>query len=248
MWKKKWVPILSSVVLAGATFLPVTTDAAVGKKNVQASYNNIKVMYNGVNVPTTIEPFIVNGSTYIPVRMMANVFNKDVVWNGTTYTIDVKDRPDTRVTALQAEVATKDAKIKDLEAKIADLEDEIDDLKDRKSSKDDDVDDRIDDLETDLNDDYGDYEGLDWEITLGGDEDEITVDIEIDLDEYQDDFDDLTKSELRRLVKDICNDIWEEFDDADIEGEIIDSYDDDNLYDFSGDASNNDIEFDGEDI
>ncbi|MCM3593670.1 stalk domain-containing protein [Brevibacillus borstelensis] len=248
MWKKKWVPILSSVVLAGATFLPVTTDAAVGKKNVQASYNNIKVMYNGVNVPTTIEPFIVNGSTYIPVRMMANVFNKDVVWNGTTYTIDVKDRPDTRVTALQAEVATKDAKIKDLEAKIADLEDEIDDLKDRKSSKDDDVDDRIDDLETDLNDDYGDYEDLEWDISLSGDEDDISVEIAIDFDDYEDEFNDLTKSQLKKLVKEICNDIWDKFEDANIDGEIIDSVEDDLQYEFSGDGDDHDIEFDGSTI
>ncbi|MEJ8547408.1 stalk domain-containing protein [Brevibacillus borstelensis] len=248
MWKKKWVPIISSVVLAGATFLPVSTDAAVGKKNVQASYNNIKVMYNGVTVPTTIEPFIVNGSAYIPVRMMANVFNKDVVWNGTTYTIDVKDRADTRVAALQAEVATKDAKIKDLEAKIADLQDDISDLKDKKSSKKDDVDDRMDDLENDLNYDYGDYEDIDWNITLSGDEDDISVEIEIDLDKYQDEFDDLTKSDLRKLVKDICNDIWEEFEDADIDGEIIDSYDDDTEYEFTGDGSNHDIEFDGVEI
>lgn len=181
----------------GCDFLAGHHGCGCRKKNVQASYNNIKVMYNGVNVPTTIEPFIVNGSTYIPVRMMANVFNKDVVWNGTTYTIDVKDRPDTRVTALQAEVATKDAKIKDLEAKIADLEDEIDDLKDRKSSKDDDVDDRIDDLETDLNDDYGDYEDLEWDISLSGDEDDISVEIAIDFDDYEDEFNDLTKSQLK---------------------------------------------------
>jgi hypothetical protein len=236
--KKKSIILLSALMLAA--FIPAKTDAAVTTKTVQAMYNNIKIMYNNTLVPTDIEPFIINGTTYIPVRMMAGVFNKNVTWDGTTYTVGITDKEDPRIAALQAEIAQKDAKIKDLEDQ---LEEEI-----SKNNNSDDIDERLSDLEDNLNYDYGDYKGLNWNISLSGDEDDIDVEIEVDLDEYEDDYNDLTTSEKERLVEDICNDIWDEFEDADISGSIIDSYEDEELHDFYGDASSGDIEFDGDTI
>jgi hypothetical protein len=61
-------------------------------------------------VPTNVkgeivEPFVYNGTTYLPVRAVANAFNKDVEWDGTTSTVYIgkKDRmmPDTRLDKLQ---------------------------------------------------------------------------------------------------------------------------------------------------
>ncbi|USG65003.1 stalk domain-containing protein [Brevibacillus ruminantium] len=243
MWKKKWVPIVSSVILAGAVLMPISTDAAVGKKTVQASYNNIKVMYNGAVVTTDLEPFIINGSTFIPLRMMANVFNKDVVWDGTNYTINVKDKPDTRVASLEAQLAERDSKIKSLESKISDLKDEVDKLERKKgSSSKDDFDDQLADLEKYLNREFGDFEDISWDISLDGDdEDDISVEIEVDLSDYEDEYDDLTKSQIRGFVEDICEAIWDEFKDADIEGVIIDSDEDEDLYEFEGDGYNNKV-------
>ncbi|MFM1652581.1 stalk domain-containing protein [Brevibacillus sp. B_LB10_24] len=237
MLKKKSIIILSTLMLAA--FIPVKTDAAVTTKNVQALYNNIKIMYNNSLVPTDIEPFIINGTTYIPVRMMAGVFNKNVTWDGTTYTVGITDKDDPRITSLQAEIAQKDAKIKDLEDQLE---------KEKQKNDKSDIDDELADLEDDLNYDYGDYKGLDWKISLSGDEDDIDVDIEIDLDEYEDDYNDLSTSEKERLVENICKDIWDKFKDADIRGSIIDSYGDDELHDFNGDARSGDIEFDGDTI
>lgn len=245
MWKKKWVSVLSAVVLTGAVLMPISTDAAVGKKNVQASYNNIKILYNGSVVPTQLEPFIVNGSTFIPLRMMADVFNKDVTWDGTTYTINVKDRPDGRIASLEAQLAERDSKIKSLESKIADLEDEIDDLesKKKKSSSDDDFDDDLADLEDYLNDEFGKFEGIKWDITLDGDdEDDISVEIEVDLYDYEDEYKSLSKSDIRSFVEDICDAIWDDFDSADIEGVIIDIDAEEDLYEFFGDGYDQDVE------
>jgi hypothetical protein len=241
MWKKTSAVVLSSVLLAGV--LASSSDAAVATKNVQVKYNNVKVTYNGQLVPTDIEPFLINGTTYIPLRMMAGVFNKNVAWDGKTYTVSVTDKEDPRIASLQAEIAQKDARIAELEKKLQDAEDEL------ASADDDDVDDRIDELEDDLNDDYGDYEDLEWSIYLSGDEDDIDVEIEVDLDEYQDEYDDLTTSDIEDLVENICSDIWDEFEDADIDGVIIDISDDDyELHDFFGDADSGDIELDGEEI
>jgi hypothetical protein len=240
MWKKSSAVVLSSVLLAGV--LASSSDAAVATKNVQVKYNNVKVTYNGQLVPTDIEPFLINGTTYIPLRMMAGVFNKNVAWDGNTYTVSVTDKEDPRIATLQAEIALKDARIAELEKKLKDAEDKL------AKAEDDDVDDRIEELEDDLNYDYGDYEDLEWSIFLSGDEDEIEVEIEVDLDEYQDEYDDLSTRDIERLVENICNDIWDEFEDADIDGVIIDIADDDELHDFYGDADSGDIELDGKEI
>ncbi|MED1951133.1 stalk domain-containing protein [Brevibacillus centrosporus] len=250
MIKKQYLAVASALILTAGLF-PASSDAQVAKKNLTANYNNIKVLYNGSQVSTTIEPFIVNGTTYIPLRMMAGVFNKDITWDGTNYTINVKDQADP---GYESMLAQKDAEIERLKSQIDDLNDEIDgledDLADYEDDDDDDIDDVISDLEDQLNDDYGDFEDLEWDISLSGDEDDIEVEISIDLSEYQDDFDDLSDSDLEGLVEDIVNDIWDESDleDADIEGVIIDSDSDDEQYDFEGDSSDGTIYFDGDEI
>ncbi|WP_289137601.1 copper amine oxidase N-terminal domain-containing protein [uncultured Brevibacillus sp.] len=245
MFKKQYLAIASALVLTVGLF-PTSSSASVATKNLQAKYNNIKVLYNGAAVPTTVEPFIVNGTTYIPLRMMAGVFNKDITWDGTTYTINVKDQADSQHAA---ELAARDAQIRTLQSKIDSLNKEIADLEDdldkKKNNDDDDFDDRLSDLEKQLNKDYDDFRDLDWEITLDGDEDEIEVEIEIDLDEYQDEFDDLDDDDFEELVEDIVSDIWDEFDDADVTGKIIDSDTGKKKYSFEGDVDDEDIYFDG---
>ncbi|MGG3885461.1 stalk domain-containing protein [Brevibacillus panacihumi] len=231
MFKKHYLATAAAGLLLATTLIPSGASAEVATKNLQAKYNNIKVLNNGYQISTPIEPFIVNGTTYIPLRMMADVFKKDVTWDGKTYTINVIDKPDPSV---QSQIAIKDAEIARLKNQITSLNDEIDNLEsklNKKSSKDDDFDDDLSDLEDELNEDYEDFEGLEWTISLDGDEDEIEVEIEIDLDEYGDDFDELTKSELKAFVQDIVDDIWKEFD-ADISGYIIDSDEDERLYEF----------------
>lgn len=239
--KKKLLPILSTLLLVGVGILPSSTNAAVLTKNIQANYHDVKVMYNGTAVTNEIEPFIVNGTTYIPVRMMAGVFNKDITWNGSTYTITVQDRVDPRIASLQAEIAEKDAKIQNLQQQLEDQEDEEDEDEE-------DVDDRIDELEDELNDDYGDYQDLAWDISISGDEDDIDVEIEIDLDEYAAEYNDLDTSDIEDLVENITEDIWNEFEDADVNGVIIDTSEDEELHEFYGDASKEEIELDGEEI
>lgn len=239
--KKKLLPILSTLLLLGVGILPASTNAAVLTKSIQANYHDVKVSYNGTAVTTDIEPFIVNGTTYIPVRMMAGVFNKDITWNGSTYTINVQDRADPRIATLQAEIAQKNSQIQSLQQQLEDAEDSDDE-------DDEDVDELIDDLEDDLNDDYSDYQDLEWDISISGDEDDIDVEIEIDLDEYEEEYGDLTTSDIEELVESITEDIWYEFDDADVNGVIIDTSEDDELHEFYGDASDEEIELDGEEI
>ncbi|MBA4535238.1 copper amine oxidase N-terminal domain-containing protein [Brevibacillus halotolerans] len=240
MFKKKTLLLLSSALLIGA--LPATTDAAVVKKNIQATYNNVKVKYNGYVVPTDTEPFIVNGTTYIPLRMMAGVFNKDVSWDQASFTVSVGDRVDPKIAQLQAELAAKDSKISTLEKDVTYYRDQLDkkDKDKKKKSKKDDV----DELEDNLNDDYGKWKKIEWDITLKGDEDDIDVTIKVDLDDYKSKYEDLSDSEIKKFIKDICDDIWDEFKDADIEGTIYDTDGKDDLWEFKGKGKTNKVTYD----
>ncbi|WP_425447022.1 stalk domain-containing protein [Dethiothermospora halolimnae] len=84
--------------------------------------------------------------------------------------------------------------------------------------------DSVNDLENELEDEYDkidDEVRVDFE--LRGDKDKIYVDIQIESDHEDDDFDDLSRSDVENYIKDLCRDILDEFDDADIDGKIEDS-------------------------
>lgn len=67
--------------------------AAVGQKMLKADYTNIKISVDGtVILPTDasgayVEPFAVNGTTYLPVRAVANAVGYDVDWDQSTKTV-----------------------------------------------------------------------------------------------------------------------------------------------------------------
>ena len=48
---------------------------------------------NGENIKLLIEPKIVNGSTYVPARFIAESLNADVQWNNSSRTVVIKSKP-----------------------------------------------------------------------------------------------------------------------------------------------------------
>lgn len=207
--KKVLLPVLA-VILALSV---ATAGYAVGTSQwLQAWFMNIKIKVNGQEVAMDKAPFIVNGTTYVSVRSMANIFNKNIEWDGTNYIVSITDKPDATLSSLKTQLILKDHEIAGLRKQIEDLQDELD-------SRENDM----EDLEDDLNDDYDEYEDIEFEITLSGDEDEITVIIEVDLDDFGDEWDDLTSSDIKSYLQDICDDILDVFEDAEIDGYFRDS-------------------------
>ncbi len=66
--------------------------ATTGMKTIEVSYQNIKLNVEGVEVTpkdangATVEPFIYNGSTYLPIRAVGTALGKQVSWDGTSKT------------------------------------------------------------------------------------------------------------------------------------------------------------------
>ncbi len=68
-------------------FSGVSAFAKTGSQKIDAVYNNIKIVVDGKEVSTSTEPFIYNGTTYLPVRAIGEALGKDVRWDFQTNTV-----------------------------------------------------------------------------------------------------------------------------------------------------------------
>ena len=78
--------------------LTTTVFATVGKRTAELWYNNIKIVINGKEITPTdangkvVEPFTIDGTTYLPVRGIASALGMNVGWDGATNTVTL-DNP-----------------------------------------------------------------------------------------------------------------------------------------------------------
>ena len=84
-------------IIIGAT-LSVGITGAVSTRNLyDVITDGVKIVVDGKELhPTdvngkTVEPFIYNGTTYLPVRAVANAMNKAVSWDGENFTVYLGD-------------------------------------------------------------------------------------------------------------------------------------------------------------
>lgn len=62
-------------------------------------YTGITLYYDGVEITPTdangkrVEPLLYNGTTYLPVRAVSNLFDEDINWDGATQSVYIGDMP-----------------------------------------------------------------------------------------------------------------------------------------------------------
>lgn len=195
--------------------------AANNKKVLEAWYGTTNILYNGKNVTKEFEPFIANGTTYVPMRTISTIFNKTVGWNEKTATATITDKNDVESVQFQNTLLLKDIEISELKQKIEDLEKDLYGDGGSSSRK------SIKNLEKDLRSDYDRYERIDFDISLRTSNKDKDIDVRIEVDLDRDDYrwDDLSTRKKEDYVEDICNDILREYKDASITGYIRDTYD-----------------------
>lgn len=87
------------LALCCALLLSSVVYAATRTKTLTAYYNDIQLVVDGVPVTpkdangTVVEPFIVDGTTYLPVRAVGEALGKTVDWDGKTHTVYVGHVP-----------------------------------------------------------------------------------------------------------------------------------------------------------
>lgn len=86
--RKPVVLVLCALLLTGTAYA-----AGVTTKNISVTYRNIKLVVDGAQVTpkdangAVVEPFVYNGTTYLPVRAVGNAIGKQVSWDGNTNTV-----------------------------------------------------------------------------------------------------------------------------------------------------------------
>ncbi len=99
---KKRLQGLIAGILIGVMSVGGIAGAKEMNENVEVFYNNIKIFIDGAEIVpkdaagNTVEPFIMNGTTYLPVRAIANAFGKDVEWDGATAGVYIGKKDETK--------------------------------------------------------------------------------------------------------------------------------------------------------
>lgn len=92
---KRLSALLLCLTLCGGTALAANTVY----RTITVQYDNIKLVIDGVEITPkdadglTVEPFIYNGTTYLPVRAVGNAIGKQVTWDGQTKTVYLGEAP-----------------------------------------------------------------------------------------------------------------------------------------------------------
>ncbi|WP_342427452.1 stalk domain-containing protein [Paenibacillus sp. FSL L8-0158] len=232
------ITAVSALAISGALFSQSTYAAQVTKP-IQAVYNNIKIIYNGTEVPADAktEPFLLDGVTYIPLKLAGTALDKKVTWDGTNKRVVIADNGvpidqstvtalNNQITTLTQELNTAKAANTTKDATIAQLQKDNQTLKDEASKN---SSSSLKDLQKKLNDDHSDAYSTNSDITLDGNKSDITVTIEMTKSRW----DDLSDSRKESYLEDIVEDILKEYKDADIEGTVKNSSNRDKLATFS---------------
>lgn len=216
--------------------------APIVTKPINASYQNIQIYINGntVKIPVNEEPFIFNGRTFVPIRLVAETLNFNVEW--------LNDLKAVKITGAAADTS-KDKEIESLKLQLTQKNQEITTLKNtiaslQKKAVD------LGDLEDDLISEFDYLEDVEIDdLILDGDEDSVEVTIEVNLDDYSNEWEDLTDKDIKNWLEDLTDYIQDELsEDTGITGEIVDIDSDDVLIEFEKDGDDNlDVQFEDED-
>ena len=85
----RWIALVLAVTAIACT----TVFATRIYSTIQVVYDDIKILVDGKQIDprdvkgNKVEPFIYNGTTYLPVRAVADAFGKEVGWNPETMTV-----------------------------------------------------------------------------------------------------------------------------------------------------------------
>jgi hypothetical protein len=98
MNKERIKGVVIGFILTALLFSAVTVFASDGIRNISVTFRNIRLVVNGELITprdgagNIVEPFIFEGTTYLPVRAVGEAFGMPVEWDGNTSTVYVGPR------------------------------------------------------------------------------------------------------------------------------------------------------------
>ncbi|HEX9061155.1 MAG TPA: stalk domain-containing protein, partial [Clostridia bacterium] len=197
---------LSAIMLVS---LAPSSQAEQIKQTVEA-WSGVKLIYNSQTISGNPPPLTINNTVYVPLRNIMGYLNKDVIWNSSDNSVEIRDRLDQDNLLAKTTISSQEIKIKELENKIKDLENGG--VPTNQSVQ--------DELESNLNLRYKGYEGESFSITISGNERIISVKIVV----TSSDWNDISSSKQNVLVENITDDILAKYPDAKISGTVTNDF------------------------
>jgi hypothetical protein len=99
---KKYKQFFVGLIVGAILFSSITVFAE--SKDIKAFFNNIKISINGKQIElrdaagNMVEPFIYEGTTYLPVRSIAQSLNMEVKYNESTNTVELTKKEEQSMT------------------------------------------------------------------------------------------------------------------------------------------------------
>ena len=88
--------LIGAILMSGGVFAKQISEKA------ELFYHDIKIYIDGAEIVpkdannNVVEPFTMNGTTYLPVRAISNAFGKDVEWDGSTQSVYIGKKDQTK--------------------------------------------------------------------------------------------------------------------------------------------------------
>ncbi len=216
MKHKKLTSLVALSAIVATSIAPTYASSSV--KYLEAHYNNIRVMLNDQYKDTSIEPFIVDGTTYVGLRDLATIFNIDAEWDGANQLVILEGSWTADMERYyELELFTNRLYIAELEEKIAQYEYILNNpvIEDAKAEN------ILSNLESALESYFLEDYGIEWEFVLTQKSSYIDLLVQFDGRDFLDTYDDLRTSEIRSFLTDVCEYIMDELEDTELEGMII---------------------------
>lgn len=212
----------------GAALCATVVNAANYTRTLTATYRNIGVTYNGASKTLSAEPFLVDGSTYVPLRAVSEIMGADVKWNGSTNTVSITNTGSDN-TALQQQLATANYQVTTLQRELETVKKELETYKNSNSSSSssstsgtDITTAELEATETYLLNNYYDqlHKDIDLDFDLTKKNSRLQLTISYDSSSEERVYNDLKDRTIENFIDEICEEIADRHSGIEIQGTI----------------------------
>lgn len=240
---KKWLALSMSLALCA---MPIYGAGYSRTQSVQ--YGGTNLVYNDEDKTDAVQPIVIEGTTYLPIRAMSNLLGLNIGWSQATKTVTIDGVLSTS-SSLQAELQAKNYEIEMLRRELETLRGQTVNNSSTNSSSSNnntssssyDTTYGTDILGTEitatrraLEDEFSDYfDDIDFDFSLSLSGSRLKLLISIEGTSENREFRRLSSSKVKDFVEDVCEEIRDRHDDIAISGEIENDDTNRTLYTFN---------------
>lgn len=229
--RNKRLTAISLSLLVGTTTFATILQADTITKTLKATYNNIKVTFNGEQKQPAQEPFLVDGSVYVSLRDAGQMTGNNVEWDSTNKTVKITPGSgsvsSTELANKNLEIANLQVQLKQAQEKLAKYESD-DSSSGTEISKS-----KLEDTLEEISDTYANKNSVKWSFNELK-EYKGALELEISVPKSSSTtFNNLTQSKLETFIDDVCEDIAYNHKNIEIKGVIIDEKVDEEVVSFT---------------